>query len=104
MSKLDPSLRTCSGGGSANVELSPDRSRAKPGSFAARQAAQPPPERVGVLVKFVGDVSELRALGFEAPTVVDHPTGGKLAAGTISLEQVRALAALPNVIKIEKAR
>lgn len=87
MRKLDPALRSL-------LELSRKRER-----------AEPPPSRVDIAVKFSGDIEDLRAIGFADRTVLKHPTAGfTIASGSIPLENLDELAAIPHVIKVEGSR
>ena len=71
----------------------------------APEDAPATPERVGVLVKFTGDVADLKALGFEAGSVLGNPsTDFEIATGTIPLDAVEALAAIDHVVKVEMGR
>lgn len=59
-------------------------------------------ERVGVLVKYTGDVADLKALGLAVGSVLGNPsTDFEIATGTIALDAVEALAAVDHVVKVE---
>lgn len=95
MKKLDPKLRLL-------VRDLRQREEARSG-LEARVAETP--ERVQVLVEFRGDFEELRTLGLEAPTVVEHPAEGyKIAAGSIPVARLEELAALDHVTVVEGPR
>ncbi len=61
--------------------------------------------RVGVLVKYKGDVADLKALGLTVGSVLGNPsTDFEIATGTIALDAVEALAAVDHVVKVEMGR
>lgn len=63
------------------------------------------PERVNITVKFTGDLADLTALGFEAPTILSHLSKGfSIAAGSIPAPALEALASIEHVVKIEGSR
>jgi subtilisin family serine protease len=71
----------------------------------AREDAPDTAERVGVLVKYKGDVADLKALGLVVGSVLGNPsTDFEIATGTIALEAVEALAAVDHVVKVEMGR
>ena len=87
MSVLDPSLRAL---------LARERERAP--AHAAGDVAD-----VEISISFTGDIADLHNLGFRAPSVIG---GGELtiAAGSIPLDRLEALAAIDHVISVEGAR
>lgn len=61
--------------------------------------------RVGVLVKYTGNVDDLKAVGLEVGSVLANPsTDFEIATGTIQLDAVEALAAIDHVVKVEMGR
>lgn len=61
--------------------------------------------RVHVMVKFTGDLEDLRAVGFEPSTLRQHPTEGwSIAAGSVSVDGLAALDQIPHVVKVEGSR
>lgn len=63
------------------------------------------PDRVGVLVKFTGNVEDLKAAGLAVDTVVGNPrVSFSIATGSIALDAAEALAAVPHVTKVELSR
>lgn len=90
MKKLDPELRS---------RLRAQRLARLPG------AAPAAPARVGLLVEFTGPIEDLVAVGFEPTSVTPHPTAGySIASGTIAVEKLEALAAIPHVVQTEGPR
>src|SRR5262245_43081568 len=62
-------------------------------------------DRVGVLVKYTGDVADLKTAGLEVGSVLGNPsTDFEIATGTIALDKVEALAAIDHVVKVEMGR
>jgi hypothetical protein len=62
-------------------------------------------DRVAAAVVFTGDLDPLRQAGFDAPTMVHHPGRGvNIAAGSIAVGRLPALAALDQVMAVEGAR
>jgi subtilisin family serine protease len=93
MSKLDPGLRL----------LVAQRTPSVPAAVPAADRRYP--DYVQLSVKFTGAIADLQALGFEAPTVLTHPTRDfTIAAGSIALARVDALADIPHVASIEGSR
>lgn len=89
MSKLDPRLKS--------LLRQTRKSEQKP-------TRRPVPARVSISVQFTGDIADLKRLGFEAPTVVQHPTERYwLAAGTAPPDRLEALAAIDHVVRLEAA-
>ncbi len=69
------------------------------------EAALQPTSPVRVLVRFTGPAAALQAVGFVASSVRTHPVKGfTIALGTIPLNRVAALAAVPGVDEIEASR
>jgi subtilisin family serine protease len=67
--------------------------------------APPEPDRVGVLVKFTGNVDELIAAGLDVESVIGHERASfSIATGTIGLDLVEGLAAVSHVTKVEMGR
>ena len=100
MKKIDPVLR---------VLLREERTRTREASTAqvAREAlvAVTAPRRVSVLVRFTGDVEDLRAAGFEPRIVKQHPVKPfKLASGTAPLDRIEEIAAIKHVQEMEGPR
>ncbi len=63
------------------------------------------PRMFGVLVQFTGAVADLHAVGLVTSTVKSHPNGRfSLAAGTLPIDRLDALAAIPHVVRIEASR
>ncbi|MET9023767.1 S8 family peptidase [Actinopolymorpha sp. NPDC004070] len=70
-------------------------------SFEPRQT----PDTVHVMVKFTGDVDDLRALGFEPLSLRTHPTEGwTIAAGPMPTDRLPDLDDLDHVVKVEASR
>lgn len=98
MGALDPRLRSLL---ATATHQRNERSTGEPGA----RTAQPLPDRVGVLVKFTGEVDDLRNAGLSPNSVIGNPqVQFRIATGTIELERVEALAAVPHVIKVELGR
>lgn len=101
--KIDPKLRS-----QLNAARDPHFRSMRPPANVAR-AKLPPPEaeasrEVDMLVRFTGDVEDLRAIGFVATTVRRHPKGFWLAAGRLPLDRADELAAIEHVQEIEASR
>lgn len=63
------------------------------------------PDTVHVLVKFTGDVDDLRALGFEPLSHKSHPTEGwHIAAGPMPTDRLVELGDIEHVVKVEASR
>ena len=78
--------------------------RVRKGELTPEDAPEAP-ERVGVLIKYTGDVADLKALGLEVGSVLGSPaTAFSIATGTIALDRVEALAAVDHVVKVEMGR
>jgi subtilisin family serine protease len=60
---------------------------------------EPAPVKVGVLLKFTGDLVTIEEAGFEPTSVIDD-----IAAGYIPLDRVEQIGALENVVLIEATR
>ncbi len=74
------------------------------GELAAGDAP-PTPDRVGVLVKLTGDIADLHAAGLHTGSVIGDPnTPFRIVTGSIALDDVQALAAVPHVRKVEMGR
>lgn len=59
-------------------------------------------ERVELLVEFTGDLSDLVAIGFESFGLLQHPRAGyQIAAGSIPVDRLEDLAAIPHVVATE---
>jgi len=95
MGKLDDRVRSLQATVSHRRRLIADKK--------ATAADFPPlPERLGVLVKCTGAVDDLRAIGLVTGSVITHPRDGwSIVTGTIPLDLVDDLAAIPHVIKVE---
>jgi subtilisin family serine protease len=74
-------------------------------ALEARRRARTAPERVGAAVVFTGELEALRAMGFEAASVVRHAGAGlSIAAGSTAVDHLAKLAALDQVISVEGGR
>jgi hypothetical protein len=87
MSVLDPSLR-------ALLERERERASARADSHA---------KDVEISISFTGDIADLEAIGFRAPSVI-RGRGLTIAAGSIPLERLEQLATIDHVISVEGAR
>lgn len=81
-----------------------DAARIRAGEVRADEVAQAPAV-VGVLVKFTGEGDDLSEAGLNVGSLI----GGRgapfsIATGTIALDAVEALAAIPHVSKVEMGR
>jgi subtilisin family serine protease len=71
----------------------------------AGAAPRPTPDTVHIMVKFTGDVDDLRALGFSPLSLKSHPTEGwSIAAGPIPTDRLADLDAVEHVVKVEASR
>lgn len=104
MSKLDPALL----GILARRKGTPDQPAAPRGQAQGDVAPVSPraaPDVVQVMVKFTGDVSDLRAIGFEPLSLKRHPSHGwSIAAGPIPTDRLRELDQVEHVVKVEASR
>jgi subtilisin family serine protease len=72
---------------------------------AAARAPRSGGERVHISVKFTGDIRELDALGFDAPSVIRNDARNfTIAAGSIPLSSLDSLARIAHVVSIEGSR
>ncbi|MCP4402809.1 MAG: S8 family peptidase [bacterium] len=95
MSVIDPGLKFLQQEAKEDVERLKTLEGAEAIGFES-QAAEPTAK---VLVQFTGDVAALTAQGFEPRTVA-----GDVASGMLPLKSVEAVAAMPQVVRIEIAR
>jgi subtilisin family serine protease len=99
MDKLGPEVRILvEASAAARRALFEPRAEGAPGLPAsADTAAGPPPDRVTVYVEYRESIEPLRALGLD----VRNQTP-RIAIGEIDVDRIEALAAHPNVVRIEK--
>ena len=72
---------------------------------AGEPEADAPAPTFAVLVRFTGDVEELRAAGLVTGLILKHPREPfSIATGTIPMERIAELAAIPHVEQIEGPR
>ena len=98
--KLDPGLRSTlrarQPAGDTAAAATKSRSRAK---------ADTKRDQVGVIVAFTGNVEDLTSTGFVRRTLVRHPRKGyNIATGTIAIDRLDDLAAIPHVTTVEGPR
>ena len=95
MSVVDPGLKFLQ---QESAESTERLSQLKGPAVAGLDMAPEKPT-VKVLVQFGGDIADLKKAGFETRTVA-----GDVATGVIPLEKVDAIAAMPQVLRLELTR
>ena len=95
MSVVDPGLKFLQ---QESAESTERLSELKGPAVAGLDMAPEKPT-VKVLVQFGGDIADLKKAGFETRTVA-----GDVATGVIPLEKVDAIAAMPQVLRLELTR
>lgn len=94
MTKLDPQLE--------NLLERLQKSQLRQADLVQREDEEdeePLPQEVKILLMFTGEMTELEALGFRPEAVA-----GDVASGRVNLDDLPALSALDNVVKIEISR
>ncbi|OAA27363.1 subtilase family protease [Frankia sp. EI5c] len=96
MSKLDPALL------GIVARRQKHQRRARP-AFTA--SAEPAAAVVQIMVKFTGDVDDLRSAGFQPRSQRSHPSEGwTIASGSIPVDRVTELDGIDHVVKVEGSR
>lgn len=112
MSKLDPALVgiIARRRGSDPERLDAERALVSTEDATARSeeagfVPRATPDTVHVLIKFTGDVDDLRAVGFEPLSQRTHPTEGwHIAAGPMPTDRLAELGDVAHVVKVEATR